>query len=171
MWSTLYPVTSSNCSQASHKKHRFFLLTHLRFLRQMLLPNRRPVRIIISCAKPPTRTQQWKKAIATTVLILACGSYGPAHGLGRQRYGQHQVYLRHTRAQSRTGTQPASQANRPPTIVFVRSGGLPQVNSSLGRPQPNQCFATTTANHPSHRPSDRARRHSSHRHQRSKPYG
>jgi len=82
MWSTLYPVTSSNCSQASHKKHRFFLLTHLRFLRQMLLPNRRPVRIIISCAKPPTRTQQWKKAIATTVLIMACGSYGPVYGLG-----------------------------------------------------------------------------------------
>ena len=82
MWSTLYPVTSSNCSQASHKKHRFFLLTHLRFLRQMLLPNRRPVRIIISCAKPPTRTQQWKQAIATTVLILACGSYGPVYGLG-----------------------------------------------------------------------------------------
>ena len=48
----------------------------------MLLPNRRPVRNTIRCAKPPTRTQQWKQAIATTVLILACGSYGQAHGSG-----------------------------------------------------------------------------------------
>ena len=42
----------------------------------MLLPNMRPVRNIRSCAKPPTRRQQWKNAIAKSVLILACGSYG-----------------------------------------------------------------------------------------------
>jgi outer membrane receptor protein involved in Fe transport len=82
MWSTLYPATSSNSSQASHLKNRFFLLTHLRFLRQMLLPNRRPVRNTNRCAKPSTRTQQWKQAIATTVLILVCGSYGQVHGAG-----------------------------------------------------------------------------------------
>ena len=48
----------------------------------MLLPNRRPVRNTNRCAKPSTRTQQWKQAIATALLILACGSYGQAHGQG-----------------------------------------------------------------------------------------
>ena len=96
MWSTLFLTKTVKLSRATTavkstntatqnspiKKHSFFSPAHLRFLRQMLLPNMRPVRIIISCAKPPTRTQQWKKAIATTVLILACGSYGPVYGLG-----------------------------------------------------------------------------------------
>ena len=96
MWSTLFltkivklsrattAVKSTNTATQNSpiKKHSFFSPAHLRFLRQMLLPNMRPVRIIISCAKPPTRTQQWKKAIATTVLIMACGSYGPVYGLG-----------------------------------------------------------------------------------------
>ena len=96
MWSTLFLTKTVKLSRATTavkstntatqnsptKKHSFFSPAHLRFLRQMLLPNMRPVRIIISCAKPPTRTQQWKKAIATTVLIMACGSYGPVYGLG-----------------------------------------------------------------------------------------
>ena len=42
----------------------------------MLLPNMRPVRNKLSCVKPSTRRQQWKKAIASTVLIIVCGSYG-----------------------------------------------------------------------------------------------
>ena len=79
---TAVKTTNTATQNSPTKKHSFFSPAHLRFLRQMLLPNRRPVRIIISCAKPPTRTQQWKKAIATTVLILACGSYGPVYGLG-----------------------------------------------------------------------------------------
>ena len=171
MWSTLYPVTSSNCSQASHKKHRFFLLTHLRFLRQMLLPNRRPVRNTNRCAKPPTRTQQWKQAIATTVLILACGSYGQAHGQGAKatdstRYTFDIPALKVEQALSQLAKQTGHQLLFSYAVV-----GSHKSTAVYGRPQPNQCFATTTANHPSHRPSDRARRHSSHRHQRSKPYG
>ena len=87
MWFILFPTKIVKQRQHKHntKKHRqprpqkiiyFFSAPHLRFFRQMLLPNMRPVRNKHSCAKPPTRRQQWKNAIAKTVLILACGSYG-----------------------------------------------------------------------------------------------
>ena len=58
------------------KKISIFFNSHLRFLRHLLLPNMRPVRNKLSCVKPSTRRQQWKKAIASTVLIIVCGSYG-----------------------------------------------------------------------------------------------
>ncbi|MDB9953749.1 TonB-dependent receptor [Porticoccaceae bacterium] len=62
--------------QPSSKKTVFYFIPHLRFFRRLLLPNMRPVRKRPSCVKPPTRRQQWKKAIRTVVLILACGSHG-----------------------------------------------------------------------------------------------
>ena len=87
MWFTLSPAKIVKQQHANHasqhqqptgpaKINALFLSPHLRFLRQMLLPNMRPVRNKRSCAKPPTRRQQWKNAIAKSVLILACGSYG-----------------------------------------------------------------------------------------------
>ena len=62
--------------QPLSKKTAFYFIPHLRFFRRLLLPNMRPVRKRPSCVKPPTRRQQWKKAIRTVVLILACGSHG-----------------------------------------------------------------------------------------------
>ena len=93
MWSTLFPAKIVKLNPPKKalkrapstrliKKQRFFSPAHLRFFLQMLLPNMRPVRITKRYAKPSTRTQQWKHAIATTVLIMACGSYGSAYGLG-----------------------------------------------------------------------------------------
>ena len=87
MWFTLSPAKIVKHQHANHasqhqqptgpaKINALFLSPHLRFLRQMLLPNMRPVRNKRSCAKPPTHRQQWKNAIAKSVLILACGSYG-----------------------------------------------------------------------------------------------
>ena len=87
MWFTLFltKIVKQRQHKNNPKKHRkphpqkiiyLFSAPHLRFFRQMLLPNMRPVRNKPSCAKPPTRRQQWKNAIAKLVLILACGSYG-----------------------------------------------------------------------------------------------
>ena len=93
MWSTLFPAKIVKLNPPKKalkratstrliKKQRFFSPAHLRFFLQNLLPNMRPVRITKRYAKPSTRTQQWKHAIATTMLIMACGSYGSAYGLG-----------------------------------------------------------------------------------------
>ena len=93
MWSTLFPAKIVKLNPPKKalkratstrliKKQRFFSPAHLRFFLQNLLPNMRPVRITKRYAKPSTRTQQWKHAIAKTMLIMACGSYGSAYGLG-----------------------------------------------------------------------------------------
>ena len=72
------PETSASRwpKQPSSKKTVFYFIPHLRFFRRFLLPNMRPVRKRLSCVKPPTRRQQWKKVIRTAVLLLACGSHG-----------------------------------------------------------------------------------------------